>query len=316
MRRALLVGINHYPKSPLNGCINDANRMHEVFATHENGNPNFSCKRLTSDKIEVTRGYLRKKIEDLFNHRDNDTTLLYFSGHGATTKAGTYLVTQDGEPNDYGVSLMEIVALANSSVAKEVIIILDCCYAGDAGNSIDLGERKVVLREGVSILAASTDKQYSYEKSGGGIFTNIIYDAMQGSAADLRGKINLSSLYYFADTQLDAWQQRPLFKSHVSQMISLRNCEPKIPLDILRKLPQYFSDTKTGLQLSVNFLKTEDTNNLKLQKVMEHLHLYHTNGLLQLTTAKTLEAAAKKNEACTLTPLGNYYKKLALSKKI
>ncbi|WP_075343899.1 caspase family protein [Tenacibaculum agarivorans] len=313
MRRALLVGINDYPRNPLRGCINDANRMQEVFATHENGNPNFSCKLLTSDNIEVTGGYLRKSIEELFNHRDNDTTLLYFSGHGATTKAGTYLVSQDGKPDDYGVSLMEIVALANNSEAKEVIIILDCCHAG--GNNIDLGERKVVLREGVSILAASTGKQYSYEKNGSGVFTSIIYDAMLGSAADLRGKINLSSLYYFADTQLDAWQQRPVFKSHVSQMISLRDCKPKVPSDVLRKLPNYFNNTKTGLQLSINYLPSENGNS-ELQNMMEDLHLYHINGLIQLPESKTLETAAQKNEACTLTPLGNYYKKLALSKKI
>lgn len=312
MRRALLVGIDHYPRKPLKGCINDAKRMESVFKTHENGDPNFACKILLSDKAEVTKAVLKKHIKTLFNHRSNDTALLYFSGHGATTEAGTYLVTQDEKPHDEGVSLMEIVALANNSNAAEVIIILDCCYAGGAGNSIDLGERKVVLREGVSILAAASENQYSWEKGGYGIFTSIIYDAMLGGAADVRGEINLSSLYYYADILLNAWKQRPVFKSHVSRMISLRDCKPKISFDVLRKLPVYFEDSKTGMQLSSNYLRGQGAENESLFTVMDHLYMYHINGLL-VTDSTTLKEAALNNKTCYLTPLGKYYKKLALA---
>lgn len=306
MRRALLIGINDYPTSPLNGCINDAKRMHEVLAKHSNGDLNFDCKLLLSDQREVTRTELRSNIKQLFNQRDGDTALLYFSGHGATTEAGTYLVAQNGTPNDEGVSLMEIVALANNSKAKEVIMILDCCYAGDAGNSIDLGERKVLLREGVSILAAASDNQYSYEKHGKGIFTSMIYDAMKGSAADVLGRITIASLYYYADMQLGAWNQRPVFKSHVSRMISIRNCQQKIDNEILRKLPVYFSDNQVGFPLSVNLLQ-----NNNLAPVMKHMRLYYANGLILPVETDSLDAEAAINGACKLTPLGMYYKKLA-----
>lgn len=311
MRRALLVGIDDYPTNPLKGCINDAKRMQEVFETHQNGDTNFSCKLLTSKNTYVSRSTLKANIKQLFDHRENDTTLLYFSGHGATTTAGTYLVTQDAQPDDEGVSLMEIVALANNSKAKEVIIILDCCHSGDAGNSIDLGERKIILREGVSVLAASTASQYSYEKGGFGIFTGIIYDAMQGSAADLRGKIALSSLYYYADTQLGAWQQRPVFKSHVSQMITLRNCEPKVSNTVLRKLLDYFPEDKNGFLLSENHLKNE-----KLAPVLKHLRAYYANGLLSTKKTDSLDSEATANGECVLTPLGNYYKKLAKENRL
>ncbi|MEM6686120.1 MAG: caspase family protein, partial [Bacteroidota bacterium] len=312
MRRALLVGIDHYanPKKNLNGCVNDANRMKEVFETHENKDRNFDCKMLVSSKKDnVTRSKLKEHIKMLFNHRDNDTVLLYFSGHGATTDAGTYLVTYDAQPNDEGISLMEIVALANNSKAKEVVIILDCCHAGGAGNSIDLGERKVVLREGISILAAATEDQYSWEKGGYGVFTSIIYNAMLGGAADVRGKINLSSLYYYADTLLNAWKQRPVFKSHVSQMISLRDCKPKIPSPILRKLTTYFEGSKTGMQLSPNFLEDQGADDKGLLEVMSHLRMYHFNGLIYLPDSKTLEEAALYKKPCCLTPLGEYCKK-------
>lgn len=311
MRRALLIGINDYPKNPLKGCENDASRMQSVLETHENGDPNFDCIVLLSSKKDVTRSEVRKNIKKLFNH-EKGTTLLYFSGHGATTVAGTYLVTQDAKPEDVGVSLMEIVAIANNSKASEVIIILDCCYAGDAGNNIDLNERKVILREGVSILAAASADQYSYEKNGGGIFTNIIYDALKGSAADVRGKITLSGIYYTADVFLNAWNQRPVFKSHVSHMISLRNCTPKISLKILRKLPMYFDGNATGMTLSDNYLKPKTP----LATVMKHLQKYQDNGLLTPLEASTLHEAALNNKSCSLTALGNYYKSLVLQNRL
>lgn len=306
MRRALLIGINDYPKNPLKGCENDVQRMQSVLETHENGNPNFDCRIVLSSKMEVTRPQVRKRIKKLFNH-EKGTALLYFSGHGATTIAGTYLVTQDAEPEDVGVSLMEIVAMANNSKADEVIIILDCCYAGNAGNNIDLNERKVILREGVSILAAASSDQYSYEKNGGGIFTNIIYDALKGSAADIRGKITLSGIYYTADTFLNAWNQRPVFKSHVTHMISLRDCTPKISLKTLRKLTTYFEGKNTVLPLSANYTKIDTA----LGTIMKHLQKFHANGLLEPIGASTLHEAALQNKSCTLTALGMYYKSLA-----
>lgn len=318
MRRALLVGIDHYQNSKknLNGCINDANRMKEVFETHENKDRNFDCKMLLSNTKNITRATLKAHIKMLFNHRDNDTVLLYFSGHGATTDAGTYLVTYDALPNDEGISLMEIVALANNSKAKEVVIILDCCHAGGAGNSIDLGERKVVLREGISILAAATEDQYSWEKGGYGVFTSIIYNAMLGGAADVRGKINLSSLYYYADTLLNAWKQRPVFKSHVSHMISLRNCEPKISLDILRKLPNYFAEKTTGRFLSSANLESLGRKNEAMLSMMIDFRKYHANGLLMPIGVVSLDEAAVQNKECRLTPLGEYYKNLAIEKML
>ncbi|WP_298419771.1 caspase family protein [uncultured Kordia sp.] len=311
MRRALLIGINDYPKNPLTGCENDALRMQSVLKTHENGDANFDCKILLSSKRSVTRSEIRKNIKKLFNH-EKGTALLYFSGHGATTVAGTYLVSQDAKPEDVGVSLLEIVAIANNSKADEVIIILDCCYAGDAGNSIDLNERKVILREGVSILAAASADQYSYEKNGGGIFTNIIYDALKGSAADVRGKITLSGIYYTADVFLNAWNQRPVFKSHVSHMISLRNCTPKISLKILRKLPTYFDGETTGITLSPNYVNTKTP----LAVMMKHLQKYQANGLLEPIEASTLHEAALNNKSCCLTALGNYYKSLAIQNRL
>lgn len=316
MRRALLVGINHYDRNPLKGCIPDAKRMQEVIAKHENGDPNFDCKLIISnaDKHNITVASLKSKIHDLFNH-EAEVALFYFSGHGAATNLGSYLVTQDAEKFDEGVSLSEVITMANNSNVSEVIIILDCCHSGDVGNFSELSGRKAILREGVSILTASRDTQYAMERGGFGVFTTIIYEALQGGAADILGKVNVARMYNYVDIVLNSWRQRPVFKSHVSKMIPLRNCNPKIPLEILRKLPEYFDD-KEGFQLSKDYIASSETQN-GLNKIMMHLRAYHANGLLLPETGMTsLDECAENNKSCTLTKLGIYYRDLVVNQRI
>ena len=45
MRRALVIGIDNYPTSPLKGCVNDANSIANVLETHGDGSPNFAVQR-------------------------------------------------------------------------------------------------------------------------------------------------------------------------------------------------------------------------------------------------------------------------------
>ncbi|MEO6381118.1 MAG: caspase family protein [Nitrobacter sp.] len=54
--RALVIGIDDYPDSPLEGCVNDARAVGTLLATHANGDPNFSVIPLTSDTETVTTG--------------------------------------------------------------------------------------------------------------------------------------------------------------------------------------------------------------------------------------------------------------------
>jgi hypothetical protein len=78
MRRALLVGIDDYPNAPLNGCVNDANRIGSVLARHDDGSPNFECRKCLSSKQMITRASLRKYVEELFA-QPVDVVLFYFA---------------------------------------------------------------------------------------------------------------------------------------------------------------------------------------------------------------------------------------------
>ncbi|WP_219007788.1 caspase family protein [Aquimarina litoralis] len=321
MRRALIVGINHYKGGPLDGCINDAKNMYEVLNRHDDGNINFDCKLIVSKdesqekRITVTR--LKKEIFNLF-HQEAEIAVLYFSGHGASTEIGNYLVTQDVKKYQEGVSLEEVITLANSSKVNEVIIILDCCYGGSLGNLREIGGRKALLREGVSILTASRDTQFSFERndSDQGLFTSIIYDALEGGAADILGNVNVSGLYNYVDQLLNSWEQRPIFKSHVSKMVSLRKCTPKIKLETLKKITNYFPGKNYKFPLNPTFDKDLDSSNKDNQDIMKDLREYYRLELLVPIGEEYMYHAAENSKPCQLTKKGKYFWEMVKNNRI
>jgi len=132
MRRALVIGIDDYPSSQLRGCVNDANAIATVLEKNGDGSPNFDVRLLTSPNDSIGRTNLRKAIDELFGTRC-DAALFYFSGHGLIKSTGGYMVTTDAQRYDEGVSMDELLSLANASLAQDKIIILDCCHSGAAG---------------------------------------------------------------------------------------------------------------------------------------------------------------------------------------
>lgn len=133
MKRALIVGIDHYQYGPLHGCVSDAVAVANVLEKNGDRSPNFSARLLTSDRSAVTTGVLHDKLDELFK-ADADTVLFFFAGHeiiNETTNAG-YIVAQDGCRPAWGLSLSEILARANAAHPriKSTVIILDSCRSG------------------------------------------------------------------------------------------------------------------------------------------------------------------------------------------
>ena len=162
MRRALCLGIDFYPFGTLSGCVNDAERMNALLAKHADGSPNFDCRKIVapigSAPDGITRSKLKQAIELLFKDKA-DVALLYFSGHGTQNNLGGFLVSQDAKCYDDGVAMVDVLNMANESKAEEVVMILDCCLAGNLGNVPAVDNSKALLSEGVTILTASRGDQ-------------------------------------------------------------------------------------------------------------------------------------------------------------
>ena len=305
MKRALLIGIDHYEKNPLQGCIKDAIELAEVLSENKDKSPNYDChvlvsreknekdlcpkcpakadntlpphstKQYVDDKsplaqndikpAQVTVAQVQKEL-DLILRAEADEVIFYFSGHGSLKNSDGYLVTQDTEKFDPGFPISRLIRQINNAThINEITVILDCCHSGASGSLSDFGKDHTILRRGVSILAASQANGYARMNNNRSVFTNILIDGLKGAAADLLGNVSVHDIYGYADKVLGPWDQRPLLISHVSRIRPLRNAKSRLTSVMIRKICEYFPEEKFKYELK-DFYIEEKQGDKKVKK--------------------------------------------------
>ena len=318
MNKALIVGIDYYESiNHLSGCVTDALSVKKSLSRNFDNSKNFGVQLIISrnEKELVKRKYLRSKIEELF-HGKSDIALFYFAGHGHIDEAGGYICSGDCETGDDGVKLSDIITFANKSDAVNKIIILDSCHSGSAGDRAT-GESLAEIKDGVTIMTASTDKQYALGGKKGGVFTNLFVDALDGAAANLLGHVTPGGIYAHVDQSLGEWGQRPVFKTNVQSFISLRKAEPPIALSDLQRLNQVFDSEDYVFLLDPSFEperneeQRKDTNFPKPNEVNTEifalLQRYVKVNLVRPIGETHMWHAAMNSKSCGLTVLGKHY---------
>ncbi|MDE0053577.1 MAG: caspase family protein [Gammaproteobacteria bacterium] len=320
MRRALIVGIDHYETiTPLSGCVNDANAVKGVLERNADGSVNFGCRLLVGDSAQniVTRTKLKEAIRELF-FGHGEVALLYFAGHGYIESTGGYLCAADCHTGDDGLSLHEIMTLATSSRISNRVVILDSCFSGIAGVH-PTHESLSELVDGITILTASTAEQYASEINGSGAFTTLFVDALRGAGANLVGDVTPGSAYAHVDQSLGPWSQRPVFKTNVRSFISLRKATPPINLKDLRRISEFFPQPGFEFQLDPSYEPertgaeeaTVPAPDPEKNSVFAVLQKYNRVNLVVPIGAPHMWHAAMQNRSCRLTVLGEHYRRLA-----
>lgn len=324
MRKALIIGVDKYPKQPLNGCENDAVSIANTLEKNGDGSPNFDVKLITSDNSNVTSEIIISALEELFQG-EAETALFYFAGHGIidpSTNAG-YIVSQDGKKGSWGISLSDILAMANKAYPriKSTVIILDSCNSGYVGEISELNNTNIAaIGTGVTILTACHRDGTAAEANGSGLFTTLLLDGLSGSSADICGRITPASVYSHIDQTLGPWEQRPIYKANVQSFITLRNVAPKVSLEILRRLPTYFKNPTDQFPLDPSFEPDRQNIPANLRhipvnddntRVFEELQQCNRHGLIVPVDAKHMYYAAINSKSCKLTALGAHFRELA-----
>lgn len=319
MRKALIIGIDHYDHvGNLYGCVNDAHAVNAAIERHANGTLNFANPRLMTAAGPATalnRADIKGAIRDLFRD-ENEIALLYFSGHGYLEDTGGFLCASDAQSGDDGVSLAEVMTLANNSPATNKVIILDSCHSGAVATSA-AGAQQADIREGVTILAASTAQQYALEGGGSGVFTNLLVDALNGAAANLVGDITPGSVYAHIDQSLGPWQQRPVFKTNVKTFVSLRTAAAPVALDSLHRLTEIFPSPDFQLRLDPSYEPHRSAEELADPAIpppdpARTATFAVLQSLVKVNLVRPVDAphmyfAAMQSTACELTVLGEHY---------
>jgi Caspase domain len=311
MRQALVVGIDYYQSGGnLYGCVNDAHNVKAALERHGDGSVNFGVKLLTGTGPNdlVTRVELKDYVRQLFEG-SSETVLFYFAGHGHIEAAGGYLLASNSQSGDEGLPLSEVLLYANRSSARNKVIILDSCHSGVAGNAAN-GTAQAELSDGLTILTASTAEQYADEANGSGVFTGLLVDALNGSAANLVGAITPGSIYAHIDQSLGPWEQRPVFKTNVKSFVSLRTVQPPIPTTELRRLAELFPVAGHEFKLDPTFEPTSQNANPNSAATFAILQRYNRVNLVVPVGAIHMYDAAMESRSCKLTVLGEHYRRL------
>lgn len=324
MRKALIVGIDYYENIDLlSGCVNDAHSVKNVLERHADGTINFATPRLmtgtTSDDF-VNKGELKEAVRELFGG-DSEIALFYFAGHGYIEDTGGFLCSTESRTGDDGLSLAEVMTLASKSTARNKIIILDSCHSGIAGDRSEV-RGFAEVKEGMTILTASTAEQYALEVSGGGagVFTSLFVDALGGAAANLVGDVTPGAVYAHIDQSLGPWAQRPVFKTNVKTFVSLRKAAAPIPLADLQAIATHFPRADYDFPLDPSY-EPERSNEQRADPsiplpdprntaVFAVLQKYAKVNLIRPVGAPHMWHAAMQNKFCELTVLGQHYHQL------
>jgi hypothetical protein len=217
--RALLIGNSTYPADEhnlqtLKGPVKDIAALNRALI--DPGRGLFADLDVTLlPEASSTRAI--RALGRFFGTADRDDVLLvYFSGHGKLDHSGRlHLCMQDTESTDLlstAVSSARIKEFADASHARNVVIVLDCCYAG-AFRGADLGQ--AVAGPGRYVLTSCRGTQLANDATvdnGTSFFTQHLVDGLVDAAADHDGDgyVTFSDLYAYVDRRLrEAGKQIP-----------------------------------------------------------------------------------------------------------
>jgi tetratricopeptide (TPR) repeat protein len=224
-RFALIVGCNNSSYIPPDwSTLESAEKDARDVAYHlEQLTSGFKLLRPAITGEDATAPNIRQAMRELVKRRTKDDSLLfYFSGHAQPMKNDVFLVTHDFSKEDVDVDpdgylsrrwLRDV--LYNSKGAGNVLIILDCCYAGNITNvredflQINFRELLDAWDAGTNdkgppdrsrlYLAAAGYNAQAEEKDGHGIMTRYLIQALAGDERimDQEGKVDVYSLHKF-----------------------------------------------------------------------------------------------------------------------
>jgi hypothetical protein len=167
------------------------------------------------------------------------------------------------------------------------------------------------------VLTASRDDQVSMETADArGQFSTYLEGALQAGAADVLGHVNVAGLYAYLSESFGAWEQRPTFKANVDQLHDVRTCNPLVPLDILRKLTEWFPTPEFDYPLDPTYEPTANTKRHPHETIFSGLQKYRACRLVEPIGEEHMYYAAMNSTGCRLTPLGKHYWSLVEAERI
>jgi WD40 repeat protein/uncharacterized caspase-like protein len=246
-RLALVIGVDAAPHARTAGLHNTLSATRDAEAMAQVLTESCGFELITSAPLvgeAATSAQAMRAVLQLERDRgEHDFLLLYFAGHGHLMQAASgqhdiFLVTHDFDEREVKAGLHFSMSwlrdnLYLSSSAGKILLILDCCYAGNWGRTApdpyledlkrrineyfgapgaESGSRLRGLRQA---LAATTHNQLAYEQGGHGRFTALLLDALRGQVDEV---IDLANHGYITLYLVQNYLQRVMPRTQRSSL--------------------------------------------------------------------------------------------------
>ncbi|QDU61482.1 Caspase domain protein [Planctomycetes bacterium Pan216] len=230
-RWAVIIGVNEYLDTRVRNlryCVSDAHLLNDTlvqYCGYDADNVLLITDRQQKAHLRPMKRNLTTQVRDWLSYPgEEDTVLVYFSGHGFIDRAAQgYLAPQDCDRDALiktALRTQELRDMLNECKAKQKILILDCCHAGAAKG--DEGTEAVsnptlskVFEDakGLMTIASCTSNEKSQEWSTlkHGLFTYFLAEGLRGSA-DRDGDriVDADELYRYTYQKVRTTAQREL----------------------------------------------------------------------------------------------------------
>ncbi|SCG63010.1 caspase, EACC1-associated type [Micromonospora humi] len=232
MRRALIIANEAYADpqfASLPGTVADADSLREVLE-----NPAIGA----FDDVRVLRN---RTVHDVgravavffHNTEPDDLLLLHISAHGLKDAAGDlFFAARDSEHDSHliratALSAADIRHEMADSRAKQIVVLLDCCYSGAfarderARGAHDADLTGPFRGRGHVVITSCAGTELSFERDGQGVFTRAVVDGLRTGRADRNGDgiVDTDELYRYVDERVHevSRRQRPTLSVHRKQ---------------------------------------------------------------------------------------------------
>lgn len=210
---AIIIGISDYKDTripSLRYASADAKSFYNWATSPDGGKYAPSRVKLLIDQDATGRNIKNALFIWLKQALQEDIVTIYFAGHGSPespdSPSNLFLLPYDTKYDEIassGFPMWDIeTALKRYIKAKKVVVIADACHSGGVGQSFDVARRasRAVdvnpissglqnlsqIGDGVCVISASDDKQFSQESKdwggGHGVFTFFLLEGLKGNA--------------------------------------------------------------------------------------------------------------------------------------
>ncbi|KPC60086.1 caspase family protein [Streptomyces chattanoogensis] len=239
VNRALLICVSDYSNlRPLPAVKDNAEALERVLTDP-------ATDLFTRDEVRICTPQEPWEVEQALDEvaaEARGLLLVYFSGHGRVGSDGGNLQLMVGasERRHKTVSWQDLVLrYLDNARADRIVIILECCYAGNAGEAFYSSRKPMSL-----LMAAQPNRRIfsGDEPAGGSVFTRAVTRVLERGIAD-RQSVTFDDLVQELRAELadertpmdDAWEPRSAKQNTTDDVIlsfATPGARPPVPLRI------------------------------------------------------------------------------------